>query len=401
MESIMRVVYFIDKMRSTGGTQTHLLELVSRLNPERFEPSILSLTSLGDESDPFRDASLPIAQKLRERGIPLHVLGTERIYGRRATRAFFSAVRHLRRIRPDVVHTYLSSANVFGAAASTVARVPHLLTSRRDTGFGDSKMIRRALRLTNLRARGVIAVSDEVANGVKATEGIAPPFLRVIPNGIDATRFSPKGNRLETRGRLGLPATSPIAITVTHLTRIKGVDLLVDAARDVVRAIPDVRFLIVGAGNLWQEITSKIREYDIGENVVLLGERSDVPDLLDAADIFVLPSRSEGQPNSLLEAMATCLPVVATRVGGVPELLSDREQGLMVEPRADEIARATTELLSSVELAQRLGTAARQRVLRDFNVSGMVRTYEELYLEVAKRKHSADESLAIDAITQK
>jgi glycosyltransferase involved in cell wall biosynthesis len=313
-------------------------------------------------------------------GIETVVLGVERVYGLRASGALLRFVRLLRRRRPHVLHTYLSSANVFGALAAELAGVGCLITTRRDTGFGDGRLMRLALRITSRWAHRVVAVSHEVGELARRRDSLSPSRLEVIPNGIDLERFSPAGRRAETRKELQIPAGARVALTVGHLTHIKGVDVLIEAAARLGTDLPQTIFLVVGSGNRLGDLQRSIELHQLGSRFRLLGERSDVPELLEAADLFVLPSRSEGQPNSLLEAMATGLPVVATRVGGVPELCADGREGLLVPPDdAAALGGALGAILTSPDLARRLGRAARERAERDFSVTTMVRRYEQLY----------------------
>ncbi len=365
-----RILYLIDKM-GLAGAQTHLLALASGLDRTRLAPAIACLMYEGE-----------MAETVRAAGLPLNALGTERIYGLTALRSFWRLVRRLRRERPSIVQTYLSSATVFGSLAARVAGVPCLVTTRRDRGFGDGRSMAWALARTNRWARRVVCVSRDVADIVTRRERIEPSKIAVIPNGIDLRRFSPRGRRAEVRRELGLPDRSPVVVTVGHITRVKGSDVLAAAAPRILEQVPEARFLVVGEGDAPQEDELRQQVHDLGldRRFLLAGDRSNVPDLLEAADLFVLPSRSEGQPNALIEAMAMGLPCVATRVGGVPEIVTDGEEALLVPSEApDALAAACVSVLESPALARRLGAAARARAHREHDLGSMVRRYERLY----------------------
>jgi glycosyltransferase involved in cell wall biosynthesis len=373
------VLYLIDKM-GRGGAQTHLLVLASHLDRARFTPAITCLLYEGE-----------MAEAVRAAGVPLEALGARRIYGPTALRAFLRLVRRLRKERPAIVHTYLTSANVFGALAARAAGVPRLLTTRRDTGFGDSPALSRALTLTSRGATRILCVSRDVAEVVARREHADPSRLTVIPNGIDLKRFSPRGRRLEMRRRLGLADAAPVVITVTHITPVKGMDVLARSAASIVERHPEVRFVVVGDGDEPDEASFRRLLDDLGlrDRFLLAGDRTDVPDLLEAADLFVLPSRSEGQPNALIEAMAMGLPVVATRVGGVPEVAADGEEAVLVPPDSPEaLASACATVLASADLRCRLGTAARERARREHDAAIMARQYEKLYGEILAEDRS-------------
>jgi glycosyltransferase involved in cell wall biosynthesis len=245
--------------------------------------------------------------------------------------------------------------------------------------------MRRALSVTNRWARRVVAVSEDTARIVRQRERIAAPLLTVIPNGIDLDRFSPAGRRESARAALGVPASARLLVNVSHLTRVKGIDVLVEAAPAICAVVPGCFFLVAGRGLERERIERRIAALGLAREFRLLGSYDDVPGLLEAADLFVLPSRSEGQPNAVIEAMAMGLPVVASRVGGVPEVARHAREALLVDPDAPELlARACLEVLSGPDLAARLGGAGRERARAEFGLPTMLRRYEDLYSEVVR-----------------
>ena len=375
----IRVAYVIDKL-GLGGAQTHLGGLVSGLG-EGYSPTVFHLIAGGR-----------IADDLQRRGVPLIGLGVPRLYGTRAPRALRVLVRCLRQNRTDIVHTYLSSANVFGAVAARLAGVPCLITSRRDTGFGDSPTMRLALRHTNRWASRVVAVSQDVAEVVLRREKVDPRRLTVIPNGIDLSRFQARGRRRETRKALGLEDDTPLILAVGHVTRVKGVDVLLEAAARLVRERPGAVFLVAGDGHADEvrRVEDQVAEAGLRHAFRLLGARTDVPDLLEACDIFVQPSRSEGQPNAVMEAMAMGVPVVATRVGGVPEIARDGAEAVLVPAEDPErLAEACSKLLVDDDRRRRLGAAAAARARAEFGLDTMVGRYVRMYQAAAAPRASA------------
>ena len=369
----LRIVYLIDKM-GAGGAQTHLRSLAASLDPGRFSTEVVCLVRGGISAD-----------RLRNQGVPVTVLGLSRLYSPSAVPLFLRFAARLRRTQPALVHTYLSTANVFGSAAARVASVKGLITTRRDTGFGDGRLMRRALRLTNRWARRVVAVSEDTARIARQREGLAAPHLTVIPNGVDLNRFAPQGRREAARAILGIPASARLLVTVSHLTPIKGIDVLVEAAPGIRAAVPDALFLVAGRGGEQERVQRRIRSLGLEREFRLLGSHEDVPGLLEAADLFVLPSRSEGQPNAVIEAMAMGLPVVACRVGGVPEVARHGQEALLVEPdQPESLARACLDVLNAQDLATRLGHAGRERARSEFSLTAMLRRYEDLYEQVAR-----------------
>lgn len=372
MKRPLQIVYLIDKM-GTGGAQTHLEALVAGLDPHRFSAELVCLLSGGVHAD-----------RLRAKGVPVTVLGLSRLYAPSGLLAFGRFTARLRRGRPDVLHAYLSAANVFGCAAARAAAVKGVITSRRDTGFGDGRLMRRALALTNRWAHRVVAVSEDIGRAVGTREGLAPPRLVVIPNGIDIDRFTPGARREAVRLALGVPDSAPLVVSVSRLAPIKGIDVLVEAAPAIRAAVPNATFLVAGDGADGERLTQRVEALGLSGSFRLLGTHEDVPGLLAAADLFVLPSRSEGQPNAAIEAMAMGLPVVASRVGGVPEVARDSQEALLVEPERPELlAKACVEVLTTPGLAVRLGNAGRHRAGAEFTLAAMLRRYEDLYAQLA------------------
>lgn len=367
------VAYVIDKMVAAGA-QTHLLTLATGLDRRRFEPSITCLIREGE-----------LAKDVRSAGIGLDALGLRRIYGWRALRSLAATVGRWRRERPAVVHTYLSSANIFGAIAARLAGVPCLVTSRRDTGFGDGLAIAVVQSWTSRWASRVVCVSEDVGRIVSRREHLSAPKLLVIPNGIDLERFSPRGRREEVRRALGVPPEASVVLQVGHLLPVKGTDILIEAAPRILAAAPRACFVIAGGGPLGPKLRQRVTELGLADRFLFVGFHGDVPDLLEAADLFVQPSRSEGQPNALLEAMAMGCACVATRVGGIPELAADGVDVLLVEPESPEpLAAACISLLESPDRARALGASARSRVRRERDAALMVSRYERLYEEALR-----------------
>jgi glycosyltransferase involved in cell wall biosynthesis len=298
-------------------------------------------------------------------------------------------VEWLRARRVDVFHLHAGIAWE-GHGAPALARaagirvsvrtehLPYLLTTPRDRVAYD-----RAWR----RHDRIVCVS-EAARRSFVVAGVAPETTVVIRNGI-----APRRSRLArsaARERLGLADGTPMILTVARFTEQKNHRALLAAIPRVRARAPDVRFAWVGSGPLEAELRAAIHGGGLDESVRVLGSRDDVPELLAAADLFVLPSRFEGLPLAPLEAMAAGLPVVATRACGTDEVVVDGETGLIVEP--DEpaaLARAILDVLEHREWGRRLGAAGRARVAEAFTVAPMARATRALYEQLLAGAHAA------------
>jgi glycosyltransferase involved in cell wall biosynthesis len=237
-----------------------------------------------------------------------------------------------------------------------------------------------------------VLVNADAVKSWLVGEGYDESKIVIIRNGVDLTRFNQPTDGDAIRRDLGLPAGTPLVVVVSRLARLKGLEQLIDASAVLKARHNDARFLIVGETapsqrSYLDELKKRAVEQGVGDRVLFTGLRSDVPALLAAADVSVMPSLSEALSNVLLESMAAGAPTVATRVGGTPEALTDGETGLLVPPgQVQPLAAAISRLLDDSALAAHLGRAARQFVRQHLSVQRMVSATEQLYSELLARK---------------
>lgn len=294
------------------------------------------------------------------------------------------AWRLYRRLRADRVrvlhvHHFNMLSTVYRPARwAGVRRI--VVTEHSDYQMRNRPAAMRRARRFGPRADAVTVVHEGLARFLRTETGIAPGDIRVIPNGVDTTTFIP-GDRRRARGRVGLPATGLIVGSVGRLHPDKDPINFVEAIARLPEGLrAEVTVVIVGDGALRDEVQAVVRRRGLEQQVVLLGERHDIPDLLHAMDIFVLPSRTEGLPVALLEAMSTGLPVVATDVGGVAAAVEDA--GLVVPPSdPSALAAALSRLLADETRRTELGLRGRQRAVDHYDRSVMFAAYERVLLE--------------------
>ena len=358
-------------LAEAGGAQTSVSLLLPGLTGE------FDVTVAAHGSGPLRDAA-------RAAGVPfVHLEHMRRaISPWQDVLALRELVRLCRRLRPDIVHAHSSKAGALGRLAAALARVPVRIFTVHGWSFAAYSglpgrlylWVERRLRRVTTAVVCVAAASRDV--GVAARACRAEHTL-VIHNAVDVTAFAAPG-RLDG---------TPRVVSVGRFAFPKDFATLVEALA-ATRA--DYRAAFVGEGPLLPEVAAAILERGLTGRIDLLGNRGDVPDLLASADIFVLSSRSEGFPVSILEAMAAGLPVVATNVGGVAESVVDGETGLLVPPGdPDALAAALDRLLTDSALRLRLGTAGRERAHRYFDVADFWRAHVELYRRELERCASA------------
>ncbi|MGE5815416.1 MAG: glycosyltransferase [Acidobacteriota bacterium] len=355
-DSRARVAVFLTSFHP-GGTERQTVELIRRLDPSRFSVRVACL---------HRDGTwAPRAAERAAEIIEFPISGFAHPSAMRAVRAFAGWCRQ-RAIQ--IVHTCDYYANVIGLAGATLARVPVRIGSRRELNPGRSRAQVTIQRVAYQLAHRVVANAPAAARQL-GEEGVAADRIRVIPNGLELERFHAKVH-------------GPIEsiITVAHLRPEKSHDVLLDAfARTTARK--RLRLRIVGDGPCRPALERQARELGLGRRVEFLGHREDVADLLALSDLFVLPSRSEAFPNSALEAMASGLPVIASAVGGLLDLIEDGRNGLLVPPReAAALATAIDRLVAQPTLAAAIGESARRHVRDRYSFDRMVASVEHLYL---------------------
>ena len=363
------VCYLIHQLEM-GGTETHLVEVVRYLDRARFAPVVCCLREPGR-----------LAKQVEAMGVPVLALGVERIYGRKAFQmaGTLSAFLHCHAV--SILHTYLVSANIYGTLVGRLARVPLIVTSRRDMGFSRNWRLGLVERwLVNRRADRVVVVCDALRRRAAREIGVGPEKVTTIPNGIDTTVWVPREPEQALRERWGIALGDRVVGIVGVLTPVKGHRYFLEAAMRLAWDRPGVKFLVVGDGPLRKDCERLAHEFAIGDRVIFPGSQNDTAPYLALMDIVVCSSLSEGMSMSLLEAMAMGKPVVATRTGGNPEVVADGVTGLLVPVRDGlALAKAIERLLDDPEAAAQMGRAGRARAEREFTVRGMVRRMEDLY----------------------
>lgn len=356
-----------------GGQEKLLVEFARHADRERFELHVVSIggrgTLAGDiEACGWGVTAMDAASGLRPSLVP-------RLAG------------WMRRWRPDVVHTHDNRSLFYAGPAARLAglRRPRVLHTRHWWQIAMTPREARAHRYMAALADRFVCVS-ELVHRASAEEGIAPGRLRTILNGIDVGRFAYTGPR----------AGGPL-VTVARLSPEKDVANFVRAVAILAREAPSIRAEVAGGGACLDELVALADELGVADRVAFLGEVRDVPAVLERASAFVLPSKAEGIPLTLLEAMARGLPVVATRVGGVPEVVVEAETGYVVPPSDPAaLAAAMGRVWGDPELGRRSGEAGRRRAEERFDVRRMVADYEATYEELAGPRRGAGGGLSGD-----
>lgn len=349
------IAIFVDRF-IPGGTQRQMIELLKRIDRRQFHVHPVCFHDDGPWTSQVAELGDPITR------FPIH--------GFRQPATAHRLLRFARWCRENdiaVVHTWDIYSNIFGLPGAALAGVPLRIGSRR--GLGGPPGVRRLQTLACRAAHRMVANSRAAASQLMA-QGVPAAHIDVIPNGIELSMFPVRHHR---------PRPRKVAV-VARLWQEKRIDVLIAAAPRVLARYPDVEFQIVGDGPCRDQLIAQARDTGVLPHIEFIGHRDDVPAILAGSDLFVLPSESEASPNVIFEAMAAGLPVVASRVGGIPELVADGVTGLLVPPAdPNALAAALLDLLDQPGRAMAFGKAARARIEQQYSFERMVAQFESLY----------------------
>jgi len=360
-----------------GGTERQVMNLASGLDPERFDLHMGCNGRVGE-----------LLEEATALGIPVSEYPIESLYNFGSMQARLRLARYLRERSIEMVHSYGFYSNLFAIPAARLAGVPVVVASIRDCGETLTAMQKRVQKIFCRTADCILANAEGVRRWL-VREGYPARKIQVIRNGIVGAIPVARADRGWLRQELGLAPNARLIAVCSRLNPMKGLEYFLDAAAMVAILQPDVRFLIVGGnghrtdGTYQGELERYAASRGLENRVIFTGFRTDVARMLPEIDISVLPSLSEGLSNSLLEAMAAGVPVIATKVGGTPELVEDGATGLLVPPRdSAALGQAMTLLLDHPETARRIGEAGRGDVTSRFSIDKMVHDTQSLYVKL-------------------
>ena len=360
-----RVLHIVDSLE-VGGMERLVHDLVIDRGGDT--TSVACLESLG---------SFGVA--LRRQGIRVELIGTKG--GTIPT--VYRLWRHLRRAQPDVLHCHSFFAFLNASLAARLSGQVPLVFTKHGASIPGTGLGSRTNRLL-LRKAEVVAVSRQAKEVMQAWMRNGRR-VHYIPNGISFRAYENLPGREEARARLGLPSDAFVVGIVARIASYKGHHVLIDAFSVLRKTVPGSLLLIAGDGPGLSSVREHVRNIEIDKSVWLMGERNDVPEILAALDVFCLPSETEGMPMTILEAMAAGVPVIASNVGGIPDLVEDCRSGLLISPGAPDKLNRALLAIARDQRRREMGRAARERFLRGFTLDRAVRAYEELYCDAIAR----------------
>lgn len=360
-------ISFVITELDVGGAERALVRIVTGLSRERWIPHVICLSGEG-----------PLVRPLNDAGVPVTCLQADRVMSPSGIwRATVGLTRTLRQQRPQIVQTFLFHANIAGRLAARRAGVPHVLSGIRVA----DRRGRWRLWLDRCTERLVdrhVCVSRGVADFCVRTSRLDPARIEVIPNGVDVEEFreAPPADL----SAFGIGSDAEVILAVGRLDSQKDPLSLVQAVIPVARQRPQLHLLFVGDGPLRKQLAQESEAAGLADRIHLAGWRPDVPNLMKAADLFVLPSRWEGMPNVILEAAAAGIPIVATATEGTSELIVSGETGVLVPCGAvDALGAAIRQTLEQPGLPHRMAGSLQHMVAERFTWDSVVAAYECLY----------------------
>jgi glycosyltransferase involved in cell wall biosynthesis len=366
------VVHVIGTL-STGGAERNLVNYLLNADRRDFRHTVVCLGSRGEMAPIVEAAGVPVCLlRIRRRHVPWSVL---------------RLVRWLRRERVDVVHTHMFEAALWGRIAGRLAGVPVMVTTEHGPELWKSRRHVAVDRWLNRWTARHIAVARDGLEIRIRRERVRPDRIVLIPNGVSIPAV-PRDPELARRARaeFGLGPGVPVVGSVGRFVPEKGYEHLLDALRLARNEIADLRWLAVGDGALRATLRARATSAGLDGAVVWAGLRQDVEALLPAMDLWVMSSVEEGLPVALLEAMAAGCPIVATRIGGIPDAVEDGQEAILVPPGDPAaLAAAVVDLLRDPERARRLGDAARRRAEAEYSIHSVTRRVEDIYREELAR----------------
>jgi len=361
-----RVLHIIDSLH-LGGAQEVVLNLAT-CGSTRFQHEVAAMHGRGIYWDRIRQAGVKVHSLSPHKFLPFYLA---------------SILWRILSNRPDVLHCHLIPSNIIAKPMGALLRVPVVINHdhTNDTRREQSALLRGLDRFSNRFATHIVAVSASCREFLIRRESISPQDVTLVPNAIDLTRFSPSDSgKSEARAHLGLVDTKKIVAGVGRLNPQKNFSLFLEIAAHLLSRFPDIHFLLAGDGPEDRMLRDKARELGIGHCVTFLGYVADSRQVYQAADVLLMPSCYEGLPMTLLESMAMGLPVVASKLDGIAEVIEDGCEGFLVPPEDTALfVERTAALLEDEALVKRIATNARAKIEAQFSVERMTSAVEEIY----------------------
>ncbi len=356
----------------TGGAETLLRDLLRKLDRERFEPIIVSIVPVGK-----------IGKEIKQAGDKVVTLNIKKKWN--FLLMFWSFLSLIKREKPQIIHAHLFHAIFLTRLVKLFNKKIKIISTIHNENIG-GRSREVILRITGGLSNVTNTISQRVSQIMINKKAVKKNKIITIFNGIDPEKFYPDPEKgQEIKKELNIEDNSPVLISVGRLTRAKGFFYLIKVVKKLRDKYLDIVLLVLGEGEEREKLEKQVRDLGLENNVFLLGNKSNVNDYLNTADIFVSSSLWEGLPTVILEAMACQLPVVATDVGGTREMVKEACSGFLIEPENPQVLSDKIDRLLSSPQKEKMGEQGREVVKGEFSLETMVDNYQKLYLNLCKK----------------
>ncbi len=319
-----------------------------------------------------------LGEHAKEAGIEVREIGMR---NRDILKAFFRLLSLIRRERVDIVNTHSPKDSWIASFAARLALRPQLIRTRHVS----IPIRNHPFNIVYKLPHRIITCGEKIRERMIEVNRLPEEKIVSIPTGVDLDRFNPERVKGDIRKELGIEENAPLVGSISIIRTEKGYPYFLEAAQGILKVKPETRFLIVGPEPKGDTLAQEVRKRGLEDKIIMPGPREDIPQVLASLDIFVLSSLREGVPQGVAQALAMEKPVVATDVGGVPELIRNDQTGLLVPPADSRaLAKAILELLEDREKAKRLGKNGRKLIEERFSQESMIEKIEDLYRELLR-----------------
>lgn len=355
-----------------GGAENMMIRLIDNLDKEKFH-SIVCL---------LKDGWLN--KTLQRQGVETVIIPQTRSFDYTWIK---SALKCLADKKIDLMHSHEFAMNTYSSMLSVIKGIPCVSTVHGKNYYWEKFQRKLAYRFVS-RVSSMVPVSDDIRNFLVSKVGIHKKRLTVIPNGIDFNLYqNNEEKRFSFRKTLGISQDATLIGAVGNLYPVKGHTYLIQALAKIKQTHANIQLVIAGRGNELSSLQDDAKQYEVIDNVHFLGFREDIPEILNAIDMFVMPSLSEGMPLSILEAMAAERPVIASRVGGIPEVIVDSQTGYLSEAKSPvDLASKISKCIDDKDATSRIIKKAKEKVIMDFSMQAMMNGYLQMYDKLLKKK---------------
>lgn len=357
----IKIIHIIPTL-DMGGAERLMVDIALGLDRKIFESEVVCISSGGFWQKELEEADIPLTILNKKKGFSL--------------RALLKLKKILKEKQPDIVHTHLFGADFYGRLAAKLANIKVIISTEHNLNISEGFFRKTAKKITNKFATRIIAVSEAVRAYAIQKEGADESKVKVIYNGIRLEKF------LNEKGDYALGKTFKIG-SIGRLSKQKGYEYLIEA----INKLNDRKIVcqIASDGELKEQLNEKIALLGLGRQIELVGYKKNTPEFLNSLDLFVLSSRWEGLGIVILEAGAAGLPVIASDVDGIKEIIDDKEDGLLfTKGNSDELKEKIKYLLNNESERKRLGQALQRKIIEKFDIEKIVRQYEEVYIQACK-----------------